>query len=68
MDELEERHPDGFWNEANEYLRDCYLLQHNDDYLEFLVKKVWGLKEPRQFVEFGCGEDGDKIAAAAAFG
>ena len=55
MDELQARYPDGFWDEADEYLRDCYLLQHNDDYLEFLVNKVWGLKEPCRLVEFGCG-------------
>ena len=55
MDELQERYPEGFWDEANEYLRDCYLLQHNDDYLEFLVSRVWGLKEPCRLIEFGCG-------------
>jgi ubiquinone/menaquinone biosynthesis C-methylase UbiE len=55
MDELQARYPDGFWDEANEYLSDCYLLQHNDDYLEFLVTTVWGLKEPCRLIEFGCG-------------
>jgi ubiquinone/menaquinone biosynthesis C-methylase UbiE len=54
-DEIQQRYPEGFWDDANEYLRDCYLLQHNDDYLEFLVNKVWGLKEPSRLVEFGCG-------------
>jgi trans-aconitate methyltransferase len=55
MDEFQARYPDGFWGKANEYLRDCYLLQHNDDYLEFLVNRVWGLKSPCQLIEFGCG-------------
>ena len=55
MDERQARYPDGFWDEGDEYLRDCYLLQHNDDYLEFLVKKVWGLVEPCRLIEFGCG-------------
>ena len=38
MEDLQERYPDDFWDDSNEYLRDCYLLQHNDDYLEFLVQ------------------------------
>ncbi len=49
------RYPQGYWDEAEEYLRDCYLLQHNDDYLEFLITRVWGLNNPCQLVEFGCG-------------
>ena len=55
MDELQARYPDGFWDEASEQLRAGYLLQHNDDYLEFLVNRVWGIKEPSRLVEFGCG-------------
>jgi len=55
MDELQARYPQGFWDEADEYLRDCYLLQHNDDYLKFLVDMVWGIKNPSRLVEFGCG-------------
>jgi SAM-dependent methyltransferase len=49
------RYPQGYWDEGAEYLRDCYILQHNDDYLEFLVTRVWGLKDPCRLVEFGCG-------------
>jgi hypothetical protein len=49
------RYPRGYWDEAFKYLRDCYILQHNDDYLEFLVTRVWGLKESCRLVEFGCG-------------
>ncbi|MGW8251679.1 MAG: hypothetical protein ACWGO1_13620, partial [Anaerolineales bacterium] len=55
MDELQARYPQGFWDEADEYLRDCYLLQHNDDYLKFLVDMVWGVKNSSRLVEFGCG-------------
>jgi SAM-dependent methyltransferase len=55
MGELQVRYPDGFWDEASEYLSDCYLLQDNDDYLEFLVNKVWGLKESCRLIESGCG-------------
>jgi ubiquinone/menaquinone biosynthesis C-methylase UbiE len=49
------RYPQGYWDEGFEYLRDCCILQHNDDYLEFLVTRVWELSEPCRLVEFGCG-------------
>jgi 2-polyprenyl-3-methyl-5-hydroxy-6-metoxy-1,4-benzoquinol methylase len=49
------RYPQDYWDEGAEYLRDCYILQHNDDYLEFLVNRVWGLIDPCRLVEFGCG-------------
>jgi ubiquinone/menaquinone biosynthesis C-methylase UbiE len=55
MEELSARYADNYWDEGDEYLRNCALLQHNDDYLEFLVQKVWGLKDPCRLVEFGCG-------------
>jgi ubiquinone/menaquinone biosynthesis C-methylase UbiE len=55
MEELQARYPQDYWDEGEEYLRECFILQHNDDYLEFLVQKVWGLTEPCRLVEFGCG-------------
>jgi SAM-dependent methyltransferase len=56
MDELQARYPEGFWDDAQEHLLlDSSLLLHNDDYLEFLVDRVWGLKEPCRLIEFGCG-------------
>jgi ubiquinone/menaquinone biosynthesis C-methylase UbiE len=55
MEELQARYPQDYWDAGEEYLRDCFLLQHNDDYLEFLVQKVWGLKKACRLVEFGCG-------------
>jgi len=55
MEEYQARYPEGYWDEGEEYLRDCYLLQHNDDYLEFLVQRVWNLKDACRLVEFGCG-------------
>jgi ubiquinone/menaquinone biosynthesis C-methylase UbiE len=55
MEDYQARYPQDFWDEGDEYLRECYLLQHNDDYLEFLVQKVWKLNDPCQLVEFGCG-------------
>jgi ubiquinone/menaquinone biosynthesis C-methylase UbiE len=54
-DELQPRYPEGYWDEGDEYLRQCYLLQHNEDYLEFLVRRVWKLDQACQLAEFGCG-------------
>jgi ubiquinone/menaquinone biosynthesis C-methylase UbiE len=55
MNNSQERYEDGFWDSTDEYLQNCYLLQHNDDYLAFLVKQVWKLDHPCRVVEFGCG-------------
>jgi len=52
---IQQRYPEGYWDSANEYLRQCYILQHNEDYLEFLVRHVWKLDHPSRLVEFGCG-------------
>jgi ubiquinone/menaquinone biosynthesis C-methylase UbiE len=43
------------WNDQLEYLQKSRGLSHNDDYLEFLVTKVWKLKKPVSIVDFGCG-------------
>ena len=53
--EFQPRYPEGYWDDADEYLRECYLLQHNEDYLEFLVRSVWKLDQACRLVEFGCG-------------
>lgn len=53
--ENQKRYEEGYWDNADEYLRQCYVLQHNEDYLEFLVKQVWKLDYPCKLVEFGCG-------------
>jgi ubiquinone/menaquinone biosynthesis C-methylase UbiE len=55
MEKLQPRYSEDYWDDGEEYLRQCYLLQHNDDYLEFLVQSVWGLKDACRLVEFGCG-------------
>lgn len=49
------RYPEGYWDGGAEYLRLCYTLQHNDDYLEFLVRSVWKLDGVCRLAEFGCG-------------
>lgn len=53
--ELQPRYPDGYWDTTHEYLRQCFVLQHNPDYLEFLVRRVWKLDRVCRLAEFGCG-------------
>jgi ubiquinone/menaquinone biosynthesis C-methylase UbiE len=53
--ELAPRYPDGYWDKLADYLAGSKILQHNDDYLEFLVGRVWALTSPCRLVEFGCG-------------
>ncbi len=43
------------WNNQLEYLQKSRFMAHNDDYLEFLVKKVWRIKQPVKIIDFGCG-------------
>jgi len=42
------------WDNQLEYLRNSRFLYLNDDYLEFLVKKVWHLDNACKIVDFGC--------------
>lgn len=51
----QKRYPDGYWNETASYLESARILLHNDDYLEFLVTKVWEIDQPSRVVDFGCG-------------
>jgi len=53
--ELEPRYPEGYWDDADEHLRQSYILHHNEDYLEFLVRQVWKLDKICRLGEFGCG-------------
>ena len=53
--ELQSRYPEGYWDGAEEYLQQCFILNHNLDYLEFLVRRVWNLDQACRLVEFGCG-------------
>jgi 2-polyprenyl-3-methyl-5-hydroxy-6-metoxy-1,4-benzoquinol methylase len=43
------------WDDKLDYLQKGRFLYHNDDYLEFLVKKVWGLSTAIKIADFGCG-------------
>ena len=49
------RYPEGYWDDADEHLRLGFILNHNEDYLEFLVRSVWKLNQACRLVEFGCG-------------
>jgi len=53
--EFQPRYPEDYWDAGDEYLRQCYILQHNEDYLDFLVSHVWKLDQACQLAEFGCG-------------
>lgn len=54
-DELQPRYHENYWDDAGDYLRECFILQHNQDYLEFLVRGVWNLDQVCRLAEFGCG-------------
>ena len=43
------------WGEKLERLDLARRHYHNDDYLEFLVDRVWRLHSPCRLVDFGCG-------------
>lgn len=46
---------ENMWNNALEYLKKSRKTWVNDDYMEFLVDRVWGIKTPVSIVDFGCG-------------
>jgi SAM-dependent methyltransferase len=50
-----EQYPKTEWDDKGRYLADSWILRHNDDYLGFLVEKVWKLRMPCAVVDFGCG-------------
>jgi SAM-dependent methyltransferase len=53
--EREERYARNEWDDKADYLADAWILRHNDDYLSFLVEKVWKIRRPSAVVDFGCG-------------
>jgi|GEM_PF-1849173 len=44
-----------YWDEQLDYLLGNRMLAFNDDYLEFLVTRVWGFSEAVRVVDFGRG-------------
>ena len=53
--EFQPRYPKGYWDDKEEHLQKCFLLHHNEDYLEFLVRSVWKLDQTCRLAEVGCG-------------
>ena len=39
--EFQPCYPKGYWDDKEEPLQQCFLLHHNEDYPEFLVRSVW---------------------------
>lgn len=44
-----------YWDNKIDYLRSTRWLYYNDDYLEFLIQKVWKINKPVEIVDYGCG-------------
>lgn len=42
-------------NWDTKYLKDSRTTMWNDDYMEFLVERVWKINKPVNVVDFGCG-------------
>ena len=53
--ESRKSHMSDYWDHQLQYLKDTRAFLWNDDYLEFLVKKVWKIETPVDVVDFGCG-------------
>lgn len=46
---------DYYWDSQIDYLRKTLELYYNDDYLEFLLTRVWKFTEPINMLDYGCG-------------
>lgn len=44
-----------YWDTQIDYLKTTRTQMWNDDYFEFLVKKVWKIDRPINIVDYGCG-------------
>lgn len=44
-----------YWDNMIEYLRNTRWLYYNDDYLDFLIQRVWKIDKPVNIIDFGCG-------------
>ncbi|MCM1388439.1 MAG: methyltransferase domain-containing protein [Bacillus sp. (in: Bacteria)] len=45
----------GYWDSRLEYLKASRKSFWNEDYLQFLIEKVWKIHEPVQMLDCGCG-------------
>lgn len=43
------------WNEKLDFLKAIRTGWCNDDYIQFLVEKVWKINKPVKILDFGCG-------------
>jgi 2-polyprenyl-3-methyl-5-hydroxy-6-metoxy-1,4-benzoquinol methylase len=46
---------DYYWDSQIEYLQNTRWLYYNDDYLQFLVERVWKIDSTVHIVDYGCG-------------
>lgn len=46
---------DYYWDDPIEYPRNMRWLYYNDDYLEFLVQRVWKIEKSVDIIDYGCG-------------
>lgn len=46
---------ENIWNNALDYLEKSRRIWWNNDYMEFLIEKVWKIKEQVSIIDFGCG-------------
>lgn len=46
---------DSYWNGKLEFLKAIRSGWCNNDYIEFLVEKVWKIDKPVKIIDFGCG-------------
>lgn len=44
-----------YWDNKIEYLKNTRWLYYNDDYLEFLIQRVWKIHKPVKIIDYGCG-------------
>ncbi|OZB96846.1 trans-aconitate 2-methyltransferase [Paenibacillus sp. XY044] len=44
-----------YWDGQIEYLKRSTALYYNDDYIDFLIHRVWNIHHPVRIVDFGCG-------------
>lgn len=46
---------DSYWDDRLEFLKAIRSGWCNDDYIEFLVDKVWKIDKPVKIIDYGCG-------------
>lgn len=44
-----------YWESRLNYLKACRKSYWNEDYMQFLVEKVWRIEKPVQILDCGCG-------------